>query len=942
MISIMLKEEINKLNNVNQFGDFLNQTSCGYLLGELRNKIDIQTFAKNTIHSVVERIEEVYSQKKIELDISNLINDIKNMEIILKKNKKVIENLEDLIFLKNVEYSINGNDEQKKEEFNYFDSFKLKNKRDIDLFNEKYVPNLTKKELNNFCNIYDNQIEMKEYLTKFIDESSNDNNLFSNENFIYKMFEFKYSKILLALYQLDFLKIINLLDLLLSSFLESIQLLPYSVKFICRIISIFITNKFPNIKKFQKNAFICQFIFNTLFIPIFKNPLKNYINDFIISGNTLDNLNLLLEIFTNLVSGNLFNCNDNINYTPFNWYFIEKMPKIFEFYEEIIKIEFPQYIDKYINGKLLENYKYDYFKENPDEIISHRSICFTIKDLICLVDNMTKCKNLLFPDNNNNNNNNNNEIRNNNDNINNNIKENNENKKDNYSKINKMLIKLNSEFYKTLMTSISKRINAESKKATNPVPNHVLLCDLLINPEYSNLFNVDNKKDHFYIKELSKIENEEDSKKNYIIKVKNYFCGLLYNCRKLNKLDFTSKNSTLDILKEIKLLLKTNEFVIDNTIPYEWYVNSLLDCLKKLPEELVENDYEKLYQELEKDINRSIEIVDFYMMSDCFGRIKYTKKAIDYYKKLKELIIDIDLNEKVKDIIENKRMPVEMQFKFNDKEKIFRLYDPTIAERQINDLIMGEINHNCRICLNVNQFIIFFPNFAKIQLISGINILKEIRDLKITKKIEEYIVFISNIIAKEKIFTKDEFKIVKEKIFNFILTKLYDKLYPAYPSNEDLIILKNCLQLSWIEPKHLISNAKNNNYDIFMDDIKQFFNEFEKEKSPRKKFKIIMDIFLTISKIITFNGGENKPGADDNISLLLYIFVRVQPKKIYSDIEYMRLFIKENNGKEDNQLTHLITVCEALKNINHKHLLDVSEEEYNKNCALSLSKINRI
>ena len=140
------------------------------------------------------------------------------------------------------------------------------------------------------------------------------------------------------------------------------------------------------------------------------------------------------------------------------------------------------------------------------------------------------------------------------------------------------------------------------------------------------------------------------------------------------------------------------------------------------------------------------------------------------------------------------------------------------------------------------------------------------------------------------------------EIFNFILNKLYEKLYPAYPSNDDLLILKNCVQLSWIEPKHLILNAKNNNYDIFMDDIKQFFTELEKEKSPKKKFKIIMDIFTTISKIIAFNGGESRPGADDNISLLLYIFVRVIPKKIYSDIEYMKLFIKDNNGTEDNQL----------------------------------------
>ena len=945
--TLMLKEEINKLNSVNQLNEFLEKTACGYMLGELRNKSEIQTYSKNIIQTLIEKIEEAYSEKKIELNIINLTNDIKQMEINLKKKNKDIENLEDLIFLKNVEYAINGNDEENKEEFNYFNTFKIKNKKDIDLFNEKYVPNLNKKEIKNIINNYDAQLYMKEFLSHYINECSNDNNLFSNENLIQIIYESKYSKILLALYQLDFLKIIRLLDLFLDSFLNSIQLLPYSVKFICRIISIFIRKKFPKIEKFQENAFIGQFLFTNLLIPIFKNPLKAYINDFIISGNTLDNLKLLLEIFAQLFLGNLFNNSDNMNYTPFNWYFIQKMPKIFDFYEEITKIEFPQFIDKYINEELPEDYKYDYFIENPDEIISHRSICFTIKDIICLIDSMIKSKNILFPDINIVHNINNNVIINiedNIDNINNNVirKNNIENKNEKNSKIYKIVSKLNSEFYKSLLNNIKKRIDLESIKATKPIPNHVLIYDLLINPEYNNLFNVENKKDHFYIKELSKIETEEDSKKNYIIKVKNYFCGLLYNCRKLNKLDFTSKNTTLDILKEIKLLLKTNEFVIDNTIPYEWYVNSLLDYLKKIPEDLIENDYEKLYKELEDDINKSIEIVDFYMMSDCFGKIKYTKKAIDYNNKMMKLIIDIDLNEKVKDIIENKKMPVEMQFKFNDNEKVFKLYDPTIAERQISDLFMGEVNRNCRICLTIEHFIKYFPNLVKIQLLKGINILKEIKDLRITKKINDYIIFISNNITKEKLFTKDELKIVKDKIFNFILNKLYEKLYPAYPSNNDLLILRNCLQLSWIEPKHLILNAKNNNYDIFMDDIKQFFTELEKEKSPKKKFKIITDIFMTISKIIAFNGGESRPGADDNISLLLYIFVRVIPKKIYSDIEYMRLFIKDNNGTEDNQLTQLVTVCEAMKNINYNHLFDVTEEEYRKNCNLSLAKMNHL
>ena len=57
------------------------------------------------------------------------------------------------------------------------------------------------------------------------------------------------------------------------------------------------------------------------------------------------------------------------------------------------------------------------------------------------------------------------------------------------------------------------------------------------------------------------------------------------------------------------------------------------------------------------------------MMSECFGKVKYTKNSIDYYKQLKKLIIEIDLNEIVKEIIEKKRIPMEMKFIFNDKQK---------------------------------------------------------------------------------------------------------------------------------------------------------------------------------------------------------------------------------------------------------------------------------
>jgi hypothetical protein len=908
VIALMLDHEILQLKNVDQSDIFLENSPCGYLLGELREKSDILSFSKIIIKSIIELIEVNNSEKKINLDTVKILKEIVGWEKKLMKENKNIENIEDIIFQKKTDFSING-DEGK--DGDYYNDFVSKNKKQTVDFNKKYIPNLTNKEIEQNKTKYENQKYMKDYLSKYCHESSLDANIFSNERLIFNIFQSNYSKILLALYQIDFLHIINLLDLLLNSFISNIQLLPYSLKCICKLISIMIKKKFPDITKFEENAFIGNFLFKTIFLPIFRKPNNVYINDFIISENTLYNLGLLLDIFAHLILGKLYKSTDKEFYfTPFNWYFIEKMPTIFDFYENVKKIEFPKFIEKFVNGKLADDYIYDYFTENPDEIISHMSICYTINNLICLTKNIDKCSNMIFPEN----------IKS----INNNIKI----KKN--DKLNKVFKLINKEFYIKLMNDI---YSADSK-AKKPVHNYILMSELLNNPNYNSIFNSEQKKDHFYIKELSKIENDEDQKKNTIIKIKNYFSGLLYNCKKLNQLEFSSKNNTIEILNEIKFFMKSNEFVIDNTIPYEWYVNSLLDCLKKVPKELANNDYELIYKELENDVMKSIEIFDFYMMSDCFGKIKYTKKAIDFYKKVKTIITDINLNEKVINIIEKYKMPIEMEFQFN-KKKQFVLLKSHLKQSEISELVNGEIRKNCKVCSNIKEFIKYFPNFVNIELNKKIklNIFKEIGELNIPMRINNYLALISKNISKN--FKDEEFEIVKLKLFDYVLNKLYDKIYPSSPGIDDSLISYTCLKLSWVEPRHLIKDTKNNNYDIFIDEIKRLFIQLEKEKSPRKKYLVMKDILLTIQKICAFNG-ENGEGVDFNLSILSYIFIKVCPNKIDSDLKYVNLFVDD---KKENEVKTLFgTACEFIKTINSQKLLGISEEEYNENCKKVLIK----
>ena len=402
IISLLLIDEIGKLNSIDQVANFLNQTPCGYLLSELKNKSDILTFSKTVIQKILEKIEVTCSEKKLNINILNLINEIKSIESDFKKKNKNLSNIEDIIFLSNTDNSMIGEEDKNNKKDSYFEIYLNNNKKTSELFNSKYIPNLNKKELEKIYDNYKEQENMNEYINNFINECNNDPDLFSNEKFINQIFNETYSNLLLTFYRIDFLKLIDLLDLFIESFLSSIQLLPYSIKCICKLISVLVKNKFPEIKKAQENAFIAQFLLVSLFIPLFKNPIKIYINDFIIPSPVLFNLRILLEVFKQLNLGRLFtNKEGEYNYTPFNWYFIEKMPKIFNFYEQIIKVDLPKFVENLINEKLPKDYEYEYFEEHPEEIISHRSMCFTLADINCILDNMNQCKNIIFPEMNN-------------------------------------------------------------------------------------------------------------------------------------------------------------------------------------------------------------------------------------------------------------------------------------------------------------------------------------------------------------------------------------------------------------------------------------------------------------------------------------------------------------------------------------------------------------
>jgi hypothetical protein len=185
------------------------------------------------------------------------------------------------------------------------------NKIDHELFIVKYIPDLTKDELEekikNAKDKNDNDIiEYYQIQIKEIDER-NYPELFSNKIFLKNIQSLKLSMEVLQFYRTDFNIFIAYVEQILKNLKENVHLLPYSVKCLCKIISILIQKRFPQINIIQKNAYVSCFLFQKILLKILKNPAVNaLIGEFIISENTLYNLEVISGILDKLVSEVLY------------------------------------------------------------------------------------------------------------------------------------------------------------------------------------------------------------------------------------------------------------------------------------------------------------------------------------------------------------------------------------------------------------------------------------------------------------------------------------------------------------------------------------------------------------------------------------------------------------------------------------------------------------
>ena len=922
LITLLLMDEINSLKGIETPETFLNSTKCGFFLEQLCEKNELQYFFKKIIFEVIESISNSHPNEEISFNPEKLREIISNQKEKDNKMKNEYETeLEDELILENV----NTKSSNKREEEN------TDNKNCKNLFINKYMELLKEEDLQISLSNYEkktNKNNMKDYINNISNNIKSSPEVFNTK--ILKE-NLNNNESIINLYEENYFQLSKYLDIIFDNLLENINLLPYSIRCICKIISVLIEKKFPNIKNYQTNAFISKFFIHKLFSLMFLNP-EEYalINEFIISSNQKFNLLIVSDIIRKFVLGKLFK-DDKIdgNFTPFNWMFIEKMPKLIELYENLTNVKLPNFIQKLINGELNDDYKFNYFDENKNEIIFHNSICFNIENIYLLLKNIKKNKEVLL-----------------NENINLELKKTIEKLlyEENLKKL--FILKGNKETNSN--NNISYQLGnansfAQNRNKTFNINNieekelkFFLITKLKYNSDFIKIFNIKRKKQYYFKEENKNDINEDENSKNekIINRTKNFLCAILYYNNKLNKDEFIDNkiSNTKDILIELKQKMKYLNILIEETIPSEWYMKSLFDYIQKLPKDLTNNDFEGLFNQLEENLKTSIKeynLEELYIFKE---KLKIVKKKKLTYNNIINILKDSKYNIYVRNIIKKLIVPVKIYYKKNDNDlKI--LYS--------NDIKPSTTNKKSKamqlICRTIEEFIYYFPDISRYAYNSKLNVLMILKEMEFPEKIKAYTKFISDNLRAEKVLSNEqELKLIMSKITDYIMEKIYYKIFPKDIDPIDNMIYLNCEKLSWIQPKHLIKKSEDYLFGQFIPDITECFANINKQKCPRKKILYVEELFKLIYNLGAFNG-EELEGVDGELQIMNYALIKAKPRRITSNNEFIKLFLGNKKGKrEDIHLTQISAISIQISNFSYSYLINITEEEFIENCKKNI------
>ena len=942
--------------------------------------------------SISEYLKKKYKFRKSIFELENntpeeinyeimLFNEIPKTQIIFKKNTELED--EDINQKEKKNNLIDNKNEIKENTI-------IENQNEIK-YNEEYKEELTLEKLNNIIS-HEKDNDLKDFYSYQLEQINTETDIFSNKGLIEVLndqcFE-ENRKLLVKKYKSNFLFIQQKIDFLLQSMIDKISTFPYTVRCICKIIFLLISKKFPLLPKFLKNSFVGKFIFEKCIFPVLNLENKNITEAKIFSNSTKNCLNEIVTILYNANKSMLFNSNNDTEKTIFNYYLIEIIPILNKFYDKLIDVKLPKVLDdlvseeklelsEYMNEKLFsfkhkhglqelnkdqskeniinsenenninkndEQYYYNYFKENSDEILHLQCICFSIPDILFIMSLINKNISIFS-----------------------NLEK--------YNFFCKTVERIQADEYK---------LDAEMNKDPKLIKFFVIFKDEK-NSQLEKL-----------IVQKNKIEStfEGGNEESELICKRVKFCikTILKGLNLLNNKDFTYLNmatTSNKFLTALKLILEDLGELSEkkNQIPLKWYGQYISNNKNLINSSYQENDFELLYDEIyneelnilnELKLFSSIIITRDGMNLRCaekiLEKIKYALKHIIEAKKFLKIEKFVD-KEEIEVCVTTKEIEESEKGKNkgskNKKSKEEKNNNQTGPEIIINDglkcehknkMLEASSNNNSNNSKPSNEedkndnkkiqnhyyfikdFInIFSPSYSlkdKEKIKNFCQLVREDirsgdRKYQIYASFDKYMDIIKDKIKYSKkspeLFpniSDEELEEISQKIEDHILRKIYKYVYVDKPNESDIIFYEKTLYLDWISPEQLeISKVFVNQLGYAELCIKKMTDA----KSVFDKINCIRDAHTNMNNTIKFSSGKNDDAGQDELTpIFQYLVIKAQPKRIFSDINYIKTFLGESSlrGEEGFLVTQMESATSFISSIDHK-TLRMSKEEYDE------------
>ena len=897
-----LKYEIDNMETSNNPNEFLSFSINSYLLDHLVNRIDVKSFFIKLLKKIVATIDYNDDKRTITFDL-NLIN-----ERIQEENMHFNDdnNGPPQSFEASVDMDLNKVMDLQQ---TFFVDSLCNNKKDPDTlkvgkekFFNYYLPDLTRKMIVSMIESQNTSVVMGEYLSKQLVEMKGKNNYFCNSQFITLLYSSNSPSDVLNKYYYNFANVIELIETILDQMYLYMDMIPPSVRYIAKIILHCLHKKFPNIAVVDRNAILSRFFFEKLMEPILLHLDINGLSH-IISHSTQNTISIITKVIRKMVYANFFNIIEDPTFTTFNWFFIEKMPFIVNFFNKLTDIELPPLIMKALdcdeenNNKFIpkfdpNSFKYDYLKQNPNEDVYNISICYTPIQLFIIVDTMLKNQNIFL----------------------------NKNNKD----------EAQLEFIQGIESiSIDYIKELVNRDNTNQCDSYIYLNDYIYKKEISEINNY-NCNPSFSLQEIQDNEN-----KNIVIKTKNFLCAVLTSFADIPKHNFFgTKITNFESFLNSLSLCQSIQFnkIKDKTETY-WNIQRLNSFIPKLDVSYKSNDYNKLFTELFQEVQTSMTNIKIKPVT----HIKSLKDNCEImYRELNKIvkrINQVDFNHKILWFIENTLVPTQIiitdkkEFEFKLKNKISKNIDKVERKSSLfRKKIIEKFN-----CQNINDFIKFFPNLndyndivlknrkqpllkansseqVNVDLLSttildwnSTNVFTIADYFNIPKVFQDYLSMLITLLKQDKTVVnntndnKDFITNAKIIISEYILNKLYNKIFPSTQTDKDVTFNEKCNVLSTKQFSEYPGGI-----DIPIETLipmtSTLFESLNEARNPCSKVQILSKILDILNKQL--NLFLQNFEFDTYFAGLIYIIVHSKTKQLPSHIYYIKLYLEDASSSK--------------------------------------------